>query len=220
MQDDAEREINRADGRAAACARSDAPACDRFEDIFLAEAVHRAKNLAQLEIYARRGRPGAAPDRAERTDRLAAAYARLFAAGRDDEVPRPCRDLHDEIARGLTALFGARACEIDLHLELDETHLPGLQRQALILISGELIVNAIKHAFPQRPRGRIVVRLVRFEDRALLSVRDDGVGHGPHAPGGQGVALVEGLCRVLDGSLMRVSTAGRGSCTSVAFQLR
>ncbi len=48
------------------------------------------------------------------------------------------------------------------------------------LIAGELIGNAMRHAFPDQRRGRIDIGLIGLADnRALLTVRDDGVGLAP-----------------------------------------
>jgi two-component sensor histidine kinase/CHASE3 domain sensor protein len=54
------------------------------------------------------------------------------------------------------------------------------------ILVGELVTNALKHAFPDDRRGEIVVTLTRTEnDIAALSVRDNGVGIAPDGEGGE-----------------------------------
>lgn len=44
------------------------------------------------------------------------------------------------------------------------------------LAANELVVNALKHAFPGRKEGRVDVRVARDGDRMEISVADDGIG--------------------------------------------
>lgn len=82
----------------------------------------------------------------------------------------------------------------------------GLDRLSpLGIIVNELMVNAIKYAFPDRAAGRIDVRLSRADDRIVFVFEDDGVGTtGPSVDGGAagfGMELVSLLVRQLRGEL-------------------
>ncbi|MFC7332717.1 sensor histidine kinase [Rhodocista pekingensis] len=89
-----------------------------------------------------------------------------------------------------------------LDLELD-TAIP------LGLLAGELITNALKHAFPDWRAGCITVRLERVAeaDGVLLTIMDDGVGLRPgptDAPadgGGLGMVLVQSLAAQVQATL-------------------
>lgn len=95
-----------------------------------------------------------------------------------------------------------------LELELD-TAIP------LGLLAGELITNALKHAFPDGRAGRITVRLERAAeaDGVLLAIMDDGVGLRPgptDAPadgGGLGMVLVQSLAAQVQATLSTRSGA-------------
>ena len=47
---------------------------------------------------------------------------------------------------------------------------------SLGLIVTELVINALKHAFPDRRKGKILVDYRAYGTEWTLSVRDDGVG--------------------------------------------
>jgi two-component sensor histidine kinase len=71
---------------------------------------------------------------------------------------------------------------------------------SLGLIVTELVINALKHAFPQSRHGRIVVDYSVHGPNWTLSVADDGVGM-PTDPGhiriGLGTSIVQALARQL-----------------------
>ena len=74
------------------------------------------------------------------------------------------------------------------------------------LIVNELLLNALKHAFPEGERGEIVVDLADAGDGwCRMSVRDDGVGlpddMAAEGSGTLGLQLVRGLVAQLDGQL-------------------
>ena len=87
------------------------------------------------------------------------------------------------------------------------------------LITTELVINALKHAFPGGAKGTIVVSFASSPSAWRLSVADDGVGissHLPEAPatGGLGTSIVEALTRQLGGRLT-TSAASPGTTVSV-----
>ena len=43
------------------------------------------------------------------------------------------------------------------------------------MIMNELISNAMKHAFPDKRKGKIEIKLQKKSDKFYLSVRDDGI---------------------------------------------
>ncbi len=66
---------------------------------------------------------------------------------------------------------------IALHLDLEKTSLDINSAVPCGLILNELVLNALKHAFPPGRSGRITIELRENEERMIrLTVRDDGVG--------------------------------------------
>lgn len=89
--------------------------------------------------------------------------------------------------------------QISLEVESDERKVSANESVSLGLVVTELVINALKHAFPIGRKG--VVR-VGYQTRGLdwtLSVADDGVGmpDGPLAKAGLGTSIVEALAHQL-----------------------
>ena len=71
---------------------------------------------------------------------------------------------------------------------------------SLGLIVTELVINALKHAFPDQRSGTILVTYTTQAESWTLCVADDGVGvtHDPDAKPGLGTSIVEALARQLN----------------------
>jgi two-component sensor histidine kinase len=109
------------------------------------------------------------------------------------------------------------ASQISLEVKVDGTVTAAEESVCLGLIVTELTLNALKHAFPDHRKGKIVVGYHREGDTWTLSVADDGVGIRDGAfPGkvGLGSSLIEALARRLDARLS-VSSADPGAVVSI-----
>jgi two-component system, sensor histidine kinase PdtaS len=88
---------------------------------------------------------------------------------------------------------------------------------SLGLIVTELVINALKHAFPEGQGGRILVSYHADGPNWTLSVTDDGVGF-PGDPEsvtrGLGSSIVEALARQLGGEV-QITSGGRGAVVRV-----
>ena len=86
------------------------------------------------------------------------------------------------------------------------------------LIVTELVINALKHAFPDGRNGRIAVDYRKTGSDWRLSVSDDGVGRSSNVPGsphvGLGTSIVEALARNLYATV-EIAPSGPGAATSV-----
>ena len=89
------------------------------------------------------------------------------------------------------------------------------------LIVTELVINALKYAFPNGGEGRIIVRFESSDTSWRLSVSDNGVGMTtsltePPAKSGLGTSIIEALTRQLNGRLT-ISDALPGTTVSMTF---
>ena len=87
---------------------------------------------------------------------------------------------------------------------------------SLGLITAELVINAIKHAFPPDTHGTIVVAYTTNLTGWTLSVADDGIGMKTNAPRkeGLGSSIVQSLARQL-GATVDVITGPGGTKVSI-----
>jgi chemotaxis protein methyltransferase CheR len=89
------------------------------------------------------------------------------------------------------------------------------------LIVTELVINALKHAFPNGGEGAIIIRFESSATSWRLSVSDNGVGMTtsltePPAKSGLGTSIIEALTRQLNGRAT-ISDASPGTTVSITF---
>src|SRR5690606_32011521 len=87
------------------------------------------------------------------------------------------------------------------------------------IVLGELITNALKHAFTESASGTIWARLARdAEDVITLTVEDDGKGLGEGmARGGLGSMIVRQLATQFGGTPEYSARAGGGARVTVTL---
>ena len=139
---------------------------------------------------------------------IATLQQQLAASGLGDVEIRPYLT---QLCRSIAASMIPDPERLTLDVVGDDSTTTGDISVSLGLIVTELVINAIKYAFPS-PRADSLV-LVRFEsdgDAWVLSVTDNGVGAAvtaaPLSHGGLGTAIVEALAKQLD-ARMDVRTA-------------
>ncbi len=194
-------------------------ALDRHQ-VLLKEVNHRVKNSLQvvsgmLHLQANAvGDPGL-------SERLNEAATRISAVGRAYERLAYNAD-HENIAlvaylREVIEDLGTSVTPCKIHLEAPEEIQFAADRAILVaLIINELVLNAGKYAYPDRPDGLIWVRIVLMEKGfVLVSVRDEGIG----LPAGfdvstskrLGTRLVNALAMQLGAELTRTSSRNGAS---------
>jgi len=85
------------------------------------------------------------------------------------------------------------------------------------LITTELVMNSLKHAFP-KGEGQITVTYESQPNSWKLSIGDDGIGleATSHSEDGLGTSIVESLASQLEAEVTRIST-NRGTVVSVSY---
>ena len=188
--------------------------------LWRADSIHRAKNFAQLA--ASLGNLAEHPRHSSLLQHIvpdARVLARLYdELGHDDgrTTTVPCTILLRAITERLIALFGQfRAIQTEIALQ--PLSLPPDQRRALVLICSELVINALKYAFPPEG-GTLSVRLELAGDRVMLCVEDDGLGVADHYVAHHGGGLLDRLAAMLGTIVIRTPGAdGRGYCVTIDF---
>lgn len=126
----------------------------------------------------------------------------------------------EELRRRLCEPYGPDQADIAVHLHADPVRLPLRRAITCGLLLQELLSNCFKHAFPSGQAGAIFITLrVQPDHRAVLTVRDTGVGLPAHfdfeRTESLGSQLITTLIEELEGTL----TLGReaGATMTVLF---
>jgi chemotaxis protein methyltransferase CheR len=197
----------------------------RQKDLLLEEMNHRVNNSLQI---------------------IASILLLKAQTVQSEEIRRHLRDAHERVMAVATVQeqlhpipFGAeiearsyltRLCEslaasmilddqpVSIRVEAGEGSTTSEQAVSMGLIATELVINALKHAFPGGAKGAILVGFESTASAWRLFVSDDGVGIGTHladapARSGLGTSIVEALTRQLGG---RVTTAAASPGTTVS----
>jgi two-component sensor histidine kinase len=182
--------------------------------VLLKEINHRVKNSLQVVAAMLRLQSSASVD-AQLRESLAEASSRVFTVGRAYERLAYNADF-DTIE--LVAYIREVCADLDkevlpsrLHLEAPDKIEFAADRAILVaLIINELVLNAARHAYPDRPGETIWVSIARAEPNVLLaSVRDEGVGlpadFDPQTSKRLGALLVTALSKQLNAEMTRPS---------------
>ncbi len=178
------------------------------------DAVHRARNLAQLAtslgmVAGHPSRRWLPEDLICATRFLARAYNAL-GTETDESVPVPCKPLLVDVVVHLTMIFGS-ARQITALVNVDALALPPGMRRALVLFCSELVINALKYGYPGDTGGIIYVCLTSAPDRITLIVDDDGIGCTPGVAPGLGSTLMKQFGTLLGASVSSgLGCEGRG----------
>jgi two-component sensor histidine kinase len=197
----------------------------RQKDLLLEEMNHRVNN--SLQIIASILLLKAQTVQSEETRRhLQAAHERVMAIATVQEQLHPApfgaqieaKNYLIRLCESLAASMILDDQPVSIRVEAGEGTTTSEQAVSMGLIATELVINALKHAFPVGAKGNIVVGFESTASAWRLSVSDDGTGISrrlPDAPVriGLGTSIVEALTRQLGG---RVTTAAASPGTTVS----
>ncbi len=105
---------------------------------------------------------------------------------------------------------------LSIQVESDDSKTDADVSVSIGLMVTELVINALKHAFPGHRRGKIVVRYHAHAANWTLSVGDNGIGmsHDPASKPGLGTNIVAALAARL-GADVRVAASDPGTLVSI-----
>jgi PAS domain S-box-containing protein len=190
----------------------------------LREVHHRVKNNLQMLCDLMYLQMEAMPDREQHHD-LEDAYSRIYAIARLHEQlyqsmhsgKVPVREYLTRLVDGFRNLYPL--VSVTLEAASDGAALDIDRAIHVGLIVNELVMNAVKHAFPSGHQGHVALVIREAGEQVLLQVRDNGRGLPPEVKLEQaksvGLRTVYILARRLEASLA-VTTNG-GTCFTLTF---
>lgn len=116
----------------------------------------------------------------------------------------PLKAYFHDLCNSIGAAMIRDRAALTLQVEADDSVAAAEVSVSLGLIVTELVINALKHAFPEDHGGRILVRYKSSATDWVLSVDDDGVGMpsgSAPAKQGLGTSIVQALAKQLDATV-------------------
>jgi two-component sensor histidine kinase len=180
-------------------------------EMALAEAVHRARNdlhavAAMLQLQAATSTDpavrGALLEAEARVRALSSLNVRLDVWAKGVGATIDSGAFLEGLAADLRSMhFGRRPVRLEARAEPHRIAVAHARPLGLIL--NELVVNALKYAFPEGRRGTVTIDFRCPDGECVLTVRDDGVGIDPTAaPRGTGLGrrMVRALATQIGGT--------------------
>ena len=185
----------------------------RQKDLLLQEMNHRVNN--SLQIIASILLLKAQTVQSEETrQHLQDAHERVMAVATVQEQLHPtpfgtqieARNYLTRLCESLATSMIVDGRPVSIRVDADEGSTTSEQAVSMGLIATELVINALKHAFPDGRVGEIVVCFESSATAWRLAVSDDGVGISRRLPDanikiGLGTSIVEALTRQLGGRI-------------------
>ena len=147
-----------------------------------------------------------------------AAVQRQLSTSRGGNVE--LRPYFTQLCESLGASMIADKDRLSIAVSVDDSEVEADVSVSLGLIVTELVINALKHAFPDQRTGRIAIDYSSTGKDWTLSVADDGVGmpSGHDAPkAGLGTGIVEALTKHLQGEI-ELTNANPGTAVTISHR--
>lgn len=196
----------------------------REKQVLLQELNHRVANSLQIiaSVLMLRVRSaqseearGHLRDAHHRVMSVATLQRQLAATASGDVTLRPYLT---DLCASIAASMISDPDLVTLTVEADDSAMPADQSVSLGLIVTELVINSLKHAYPDEvAKGAIRVSFDTTTDGWVLTVADDGIGlGGDHASGkpGLGTGIVNALAAQLS-AIVEVTDAHPGCSVSI-----
>ena len=195
----------------------------RQKEVLLQEMQHRVANSLQIiaSILLLKARTVQSEetrlhlrDAHQRVMSVATVQQQLHASGLNESID--IGPYLSKLCESLAASMVGERRPVSIKVEATSGKAVSDEAVSLGLIVTELVINALKHAFPSGEEGEILVRYGAHESGWRLSVSDTGSGEAtndhPHA--GLGTSIVEALAHQLKATVQK-SGGPRGTTVSI-----
>jgi two-component sensor histidine kinase len=196
----------------------------REKAVLLQEVQHRVANSLQIiasllmqsarKVQSEEVR-GHLQDAHHRVMSIAAVQRHLAVSSLNDVAVRP---YFVQLCESLAVSMIPDPNVLSIEVTADDSVVAANKSVSLGLIVTELVINALKHAFPAHTRGKILVDYRSNGTNWRLSVKDDGVGMptgNQKAKAGLGTGIIEALAKHL-GATSQVRRADPGVAIEIS----
>lgn len=185
-------------------------------ELMLREADHRIKNSLQvvaslLHLQARRETNGPVRDALQaataRIQTVACIHDALQLNGGTDNVDVGA--LIATMSKALHAMAG-EPVSVEIIVRAEPVQVQLKLAQPIMLVVNELVINALRHAFPDSRNGAVMIAVARDGERVRIDVCDNGIGlPDGYADGrGYGTTLVHAMVAKIGGRLDVETSSG------------
>ena len=198
----------------------------REKAVLLQEVQHRVANSLQIiasllmqgarKVQSEEVR-GHLQDAHQRVLSIAAVQRHLAVSSLNDVALRP---YFVQLCESLAVSMIPDTNVLSIEVTVDDSVVEPNKSVSLGLIVTELVINALKHAFPGHARGKIVVDYRSDGTNWSLSVKDDGIGMptGPRrVKAGLGTGIIEALTKHL-GASFQVLASSPGVAVAISHK--
>ncbi len=189
-------------------------------ELLLKEIHHRVKNNLQTissllslqsESITDKSAFDAVQESKNRVASMALIHQKLYQG--ENLAAIEMRDYFETIGKAIKDSFGEKAKNVSLEIDMSEIELDVDTAIPIGLITNELITNSLKHAFPDKQNGQILITLNQGKDGLLkLQIADNGKASKNESnvkkEKGFGSLLIQLLTTQLGGSLEKSNDAG------------
>ena len=189
------------------------------KELLLKEIHHRVKNNLQIvaSLLHTQARHIADPavlamleESQNRVKAMALVHERLYRS--DDISSIDMGEYAQFMGTSLIQFYGIGSAQVKFEVDMPGIRFDINRAIPLGLLINELLSNALKHAFPEKRRGKIRVRGEKFDQSVRIIVMDDGAGipetlDWKNAPS-LGLRLVSSLADQLNGTIDLDRTSG------------
>ncbi len=203
---------------------------NKENELLLKEIHHRVKNNLQTvssllslqsESIHDKNAYDAVQESKNRVGSMALIHQKLYQG--ENLAAIEMRDYFETIGKAIMDSFGEKAENISLSVKMNDIELDVDTAVPIGLITNELITNSIKHAFPNKKKGQILITLAQAENGLLkLIIADNGQSSYDDSKDtkekGFGTLLIQLLTTQLGGRLEKSTEAG--TSTIIYFPLQ
>lgn len=198
------------------------------KETLLKEVHHRVKNNMQVissllnlqsNITQDENLRNILNDSKERIHSMAIIHDLLYRS--EDVSMVDFSDYISHLANELLNSYNGKKSNIDLNLNLPHVHYEIDVAVPLGLITNEILTNAFKHAFENKPKGAISINLSRVSaNQCALTIADNGTGFDKKdisKSTSLGMMIIENLTEQLEGSL-EIDSTNQGTKYKLVFK--